>query len=489
MSHSPNRFLCLLSLLSACGGSSSSSPPDAAGQPDADVREQVMAGWANACGDPLDSVYQVPAAPAPWDEQARGTIARCAYERRISIDEMTADLTDQGATVVPTLSTAIHKVRVSYWTEREPGTPVLTSGVMYIPEQLRADPSPLVVLGHGSVGIADKCAPSREDPEGFAKDWRRLVYTFAGDGWLVVMPDFPGLGTPGVAPWMYSIDEGHSLLDATRAVRRLGPDKVGDHNVIVGHSLGGHAALSAQAQFADYGAAGSLDAVVVLNPFWLNNGAWGALLTSVGNLLIDSTFMSLTMQYFYGHLAVYEGEQHAGDAFLADKRDAIVDMLESECWQDVTSDQRGPTKLGIRTGPQGYTPGWVADVGNCGLSDDCATPLGQAWRPRFVVDRPAVDPTIPIVHYTGAADDFIMPSFQQCGIDRLVAEGAAVTVCVDPDADHSQIVTSTADWTRQYLASVMLGEPPPAACAGQEVYDQQPVCQLPIPNPTDAGTP
>jgi len=478
-----------LVILAGCGDDGQTVSD--AGNPDAATKDVVLAAWGHPCDDTLESVYEAATPPSPWTAADRGTIVRCAYDRRVTIEEMQAKLAgaDEGTIPDPGFSTAIHKVRISYWTERNAGEPQLTSGVMYIPETMRADPAPLVVVGHGSVGIADICAPSMEHADGFDKDWTALIYTFAGDGWLTVMPDFPGLGTPGIAAWMYSVDEGHSMLDATRAVRNLdGP--VSDKNALVGHSLGGHAALSAQSYAATYGAEGSIETVLLMNPFWLTNAAWGALASPGGDSLIDPVFMQLTLSYFYGHLAVYEGESAAGDAFLPAKKDDIINMLENNCWRNLTSDEHGPPSLGLTFGADAFSKTYTTEVGACGFFDSqCTTKLQLEWRSRWAADRPTLDPNIPIVHFTADSDAFLSPGFQKCGIDRIDAQTTNASFCVTAGADHSNIVTIDADWFRQHLANVLLGETAPAACTGTDVLPKPFQCDLPITNLTDPDTP
>jgi pimeloyl-ACP methyl ester carboxylesterase len=412
----------------------------------------------------------------------RGTIVRCAYERVVPVAEMTAEMVKYDR-VDPGFTTDIHKIRISYWTERLEGDPILTSGVLYIPETMRGTPAPLVVLGHGSVGVADKCAPSAETADGFERDWKSLAYSVAGDGWLVVMPDFPGLGTEGPAAWMFSPDEGHSLLDATRAVRILGPDVVGTRNAIVGHSMGGHAALSASAAYAQYGAAGTVEGMVVFSGFWLSNGAWAALVADAGISLLNSTFYALTLMYHYGHSAAYDGVDNATQLFLPEKSDAIVALLEGKCWEQVTSDAGGTPAIGLQVGSDAFPRDFIDDAGDCAFNNDfCDGPHAQTWRERWVADRPTADTSIPMVHWVGQLDDFITPGFQQCGFERLAAQGAQQTMCVDEVGNHSDLVTRNAGWVRQYLASILLDEAAPDACTGLDVIVPPPTCTLPIPN-------
>lgn len=446
---------------------------------------------ALGCDDALDSVYQGQTPPVDWGPEMRGDITQCAFERRISIDEMAEAFAVSDSFINPGLSTPVDKYRVQYWTERNEGEPVLTSAALYIPETRRADPSPLLVLGHGSVGNADQCAPSLEDPGGFNKDTRPLVYSYAGDGWVAIMPDNPGLGTPGTTAPLYSVDEGHAILDATRAARKLFNDgALTEKNALIGLSAGAHAVLSAHAFAADYGLEGSVDTVIAFSSIWLSAGIWGTLVSDAGAAFINSTLMSVTMQYFIGHLAVYEGEDAIGDAFLPEKRQEALEMLEAGCWAQVTTDEQGPPSIGVNVGADLFLPEYVDEVGFCGLRDVCETELAQTWRSRWVVDRPPPDPTIPVFYWVGGMDDFIPPGFQKCGLDRLEAQGANVTACVERDSDHSGIVSRSADWARQHLEEVLLGGDAPEPCETLDEFDPMLGCTIPIvPNSPDPADP
>ncbi|MEM7436214.1 MAG: lipase family protein [Myxococcota bacterium] len=470
-------LLCSFAPVVACSGSGDATPGS-----------ELL---ASACDDALDSVYEGLTPPADWGPEMRGDITRCAFERVVSVDEMAEAFTVQDTFIDPGLSTPVSKFRIQYWTERNEGEPQLTSASLYIPETRRADPSPLVVLGHGSVGIADSCAPSLEDPEGFNKDWRVLVYSYAADGWITIMPDNPGLGTPGTTAWLYSVDEGHTLLDATRAARKLfAADTLTERNAMIGLSAGAHAVISAQALADEYGFEGTIETVVAQSPIWLTAGIWGTLASEAGSLFINSTLMSVTMQYFVGHLAVYEGEDAIADAFIPSLQDPAINLLDSGCWSQVTSEDQGPPSIGVNEGPDLFTPAYVAEVGECGLSDDCPSDLAQTWRARWVVDRPPPNTTIPIVHWTGGLDDFIPPGFQQCGLDRLDAQGADLTACVEPLSDHSGIVPRSAGWVRQHLEAVLLDGDPPAPCEPLATWDPELVCSIPlIPNSLDPSDP
>lgn len=479
-------FALGLPLLFACGSAEEAANADASADPSS--KDAALGLLAIPCADSIADIYLADPPPEKWSSADRGTIARCAYDRLVSTDEMRAAFADNGY-ADPGISTAAHKLRVSYWTERGPGEPILTSASFYLPVSRKGEPSPLLVLAHGSVGVADKCAPSKESEDGFNKDWRVLTYTLAGDGWVSIMPDGPGLGTEGSHAWGYSVDEGHALLDGTRAARKLTrADVLSSHNMIVGHSIGGHAALSAHSYLHDYGTDGDVAATVAYVPIWLSSGAWGALISSTGNALVTPTLLSVTMQYYYGHLAVYEGEGAVTDAFLTDKAAAAKEFLEGGCWQDITGDNVMQAMGGTK-GSDVYLPQYVDEVGNCGLLNTCDTELAKQWKERWVIDRPAPVTDVPIVLWQGTKDDFIKPSYQQCGIDRLVGQNADLTTCVDPEGDHSSLIPNSAAWVRGLLAEKLLGEKAPEACPGFDTISPDLKCGAPIPNSVDPTEP
>lgn len=121
----------------------------------------------------------------------------------------------------------------------------------------RAAPSagwPLVVFGHGTVGVAQQCAPSVTMKATGQWSYAPLVAALVAQGIAVVAPDYEGLGSAdmGVEPGHPYLDlrsAGQSMaLSAVAAKKNLSNKLSGDW-VSLGHSQGGHAAL-ASAQFS-----------------------------------------------------------------------------------------------------------------------------------------------------------------------------------------------------------------------------------------------
>ncbi|MFH3665900.1 alpha/beta fold hydrolase [Acinetobacter baumannii] len=108
---------------------------------------------------------------------------------------------------------------------------------------------PIVVWAHGTTGVADACAPSKAALADSTKD---LISKLLAAGYVVVAPDYEGLGTPGIHPFLNVKSEAFSITDAVVATRNYLSQRnllTSKKWVTVGHSQGGHAALGA-AQYA-----------------------------------------------------------------------------------------------------------------------------------------------------------------------------------------------------------------------------------------------
>lgn len=100
---------------------------------------------------------------------------------------------------------------------------------------------PIVVWAHGTTGVADQCAPSNNpDLGGYAS----LISALLQQGYMVVAPDYEGLGTDGIHPYLNLKSEALSLVYALKAAKELVKDSSSSW-MVFGHSQGGQAALGA----------------------------------------------------------------------------------------------------------------------------------------------------------------------------------------------------------------------------------------------------
>lgn len=114
---------------------------------------------------------------------------------------------------------------------------------------------PLVVFGHGTVGVAQHCAPSVTMKAGEAWLYTDLVALLVQQGYVVVAPDYEGLGSADMGvvtghPYLHLESAGRSMALAAVASKKLLGDQLSGTWATVGHSQGGHAAL-AGGQFSE----------------------------------------------------------------------------------------------------------------------------------------------------------------------------------------------------------------------------------------------
>src|SRR5207248_3120094 len=104
----------------------------------------------------------------------------------------------------------------------------------------------VLTWAHGTTGLGDACAPSRQYPTGQAAELL-LAQAVLSRGFVYAATDYEGLGPPGDHPYLVGLSEGRNVLDAARAAERLaGTGGAPTSKVLIwGHSQGGGAAAFA----------------------------------------------------------------------------------------------------------------------------------------------------------------------------------------------------------------------------------------------------
>ena len=492
MTHLPaSRGLALLASGALCAllGACSAAPSSVGTSAERATATQGTDVLALGCTDSPSDVYVTPDGLPPFTPDQRGNVVRCAPSGALSasaLDTAARALGYEG----PTLTSGASIYRIAYLTQRAtladgtvPGG--ISSAIVFLPDTPIAAQHPLVVAGHGSVGIADACAPSLGDVQAsgtFLDDAHSVAIPLAGYGYTVIMPDYAGFGYGATTGWLLSEDEAHSLLDSTFAMQQLlAPGSLTGDVVMVGHSQGGHAVLSAQAYASSYGIAGNLVGVVAEAPLWFAGRSWGAALTDVLGLrpTVSVDMLAYVVQYFYGHGEVYDGAGHGTDMLQSSVQGEVRSMLTTSCL-DTLSSQIGT----IAQHPSDLFSGtFDLSVATCADSGVCLGGDASKWWTRFHDDRPSLDPNgAPVVLIHGGEDATVTPAYAQCGIDKISQDLAqnpgsmTATFCVDPLAIHGAVAgpgsddaagvtRRNADWINQWIAAQTLGAAAPAACS------------------------
>lgn len=128
-------------------------------------------------------------------------------------------------------------------------TPVAVSGALFVPKgPAPAGGWPLMAWAHGTVGSADRCAPSLNQRS--PRDTRYLNH-WLEQGYAIDATDYQGLGTPGLHPYGLTRPLAYGVLDSIRAVGAA-PVNVSRRAVVFGQSQGGRAAFATAVMAKDY---------------------------------------------------------------------------------------------------------------------------------------------------------------------------------------------------------------------------------------------
>lgn len=440
--------------------------PDAAAAIDAPVETLGPApALAIPCTDAMADVYTLPSNLPPMSDAHRGDVIRCATTESLSAYKVNAQIVGYNANyplaATPTETSGFWTFRIAYRTERNTVNNVRAEGesaaVLLIPEKPLAG-SPLIVAGHGSAGVAAKCAPSLLSLAGPVADhdFPALLYRLAGAGYTVIAPDFTGFSYGQPPGYFNAEDEAHSILDATRAAANVlptPPTKV----AFVGHSQGGHAVVAAQSYAASYGHAGTLVGVAALAPVWSSMDLFAAITTPTAGFKTSTDVIAISFAMFYAYSAgeLDDGPGHGVDVFAAAKQQAAKDtMLSGECYDATMLQALGATPADF------FDSTYVTNVGGCSTGGACSDPLSMKWMARWLADRPPLDPAgAPMLVVFGGQDAVVTVGRQQCAVDKFTQDlgsgaTATVTYCNDPQAGHDDLVRTTdVDTVLQWIAS------------------------------------
>lgn len=212
--------------------------------------------------------------------------------------------------------------RLIYASRSVSGAPIAVTGFAYVPSGPAPKGGwPVLSYAHGTVGLADRCAPSRK--LGAAEQFIGL--SFVGLGMAVVATDYEGLGTPGRHPYLVGESEGRGVLDIVRAARQLPSESLSARTLIWGHSQGGHAALFAGQLASTWAPELTLLGVVA--------GAPPSQLTSVADSISTSPYRGYLFMVAAG-LAAADPSLNLNDV-LTEKGQQLLPVVDTGCNSEV----------------------------------------------------------------------------------------------------------------------------------------------------------
>jgi acetyl esterase/lipase len=316
------------------------------------------------------------------------------------------------------------------------GEPIAVSGLAVIPTAAHAD-RPILAWDHPTSGVVTRCAPSLARKRyQFIPGLKDMI----ARGWIVVETDYPGLGSPGVHPYLVGDSEARATLDAVRAVRDLPDAKASRRFAVWGHSQGGHAALFTALEAASY--APDLDLVGV---------AAAAPATDLAALLeadLDTPAgQNLTAMTLWSWSRVYGAP---ADKVLDPAAAATVDRLSKACIESLYD-------LEVRrliTRP--FRQHFLADPNFART---------EPWAGLMAANTPGVLPDkIPAFLAQGTADQVVRPEVTRAYMARLCRVHVAVRMDWVQGAGHGFVAYKSAPATISWIGDRFAGAPAPSDC-------------------------
>jgi acetyl esterase/lipase len=329
--------------------------------------------------------------------------------------------------------------RVLYRSRGLRGEPIAVSGIIIAPKG--APPPggrPIVAWAHPTTGVATRCAPSLAY---FVFQQIQGLREMAARGFVVAATDYPGLGAPGVHPYLVGDSEARAVLDSVRAARAMPETAATSDFAVWGHSQGGQAALFS----------GTL-ARVYAPELHLVGIAAAAPATDLATLMREDLGSvggnNLTAMTLWSWQRVFDAPM---SRVVQPQAIPAVDLLASACIESIYD-------LIVRRRMERPLEASFLSVKN---------PADvEPWRGLAAANTPAPTPAgVPLFVAQGTADQLVRPAITRAYVARVCRGGGKVRFVALPGIGHGFIAHDAAKAAVDWIAARFAGAPPPDDCA------------------------
>jgi len=320
--------------------------------------------------------------------------------------------------------------RVLYHSRSLAGADIAVSGMVFVPTKGSPSTAPVLTYAHGTTGLADRCAPSKQ---GVGSEVTLVAAVAIEQGFVVAATDYEGLGTPGVHPFLVGQSEGRSVLDAARAAERI--TKVPTAPVVIwGHSQGGQAALFAAELAPAYAPDLAVKGAVAGAPA-VELGLLEAQIKPGATDLFGFVFMAAAgFKAAYPQLDLHKVFTPAGVAEVAKAADQCVEPV---------SDMRAKNPPDYLTTSPAGDPAFAAAL--------AANTAGEHPTP------------VPIFVYHGDADNIVAVTASAAYVDRACRTGGyTISRRVYPGANHITVIPAALGDIESWITDRLAGKPAPS---------------------------
>lgn len=308
---------------------------------------------------------------------------------------------------------------------------VAVSGALFLPKGKAPEGGwPLLVWSHGTVGIADVCAPSWNGRQ--QRDETHLNYWLA-NGYAIVASDYQGLGTIGTHPYLATRPVAYSNLDIVRAVQGAG-FPVTDAVVVLGQSQGASAALSTSGYLKDYAPELDVRGVVATGPPYFSAEGIASIQetrpTNVVDPMLGYNFLALSM------LSLIDREFQLED-YVSSEVLPVAEAVNNTCYSDM--------KKLVKSRQVTYDKSFIKDP---------APALIKAFER---MEYPNLKFGVPVFIGIGGKDINTPAKMQKALVKDACAEGAVVEAHFYRTGTHGSVVGASTEDSSVFVAAAFSG--------------------------------
>lgn len=329
--------------------------------------------------------------------------------------------------------------RVRYRTTSDRNQPIEVTGMVIAPERPAGrGPGKVIAWTHGAIGVAQRCAPSLDDSN--FKVIPSLTDVIAR-GYTVVAPDYPGLGSDMMHPFLAGVPTGRSVLDAVRATRDIRGVNAGLRFAVWGESQGGFAALWTGQLAQSYAPELKLVGVAAIVPptDLARNMAEGS---DKRARTILTAFTAASWSRLYGAPMATFGNRST--------QNVILRLADNNCVSSFAKPKLGQI-LGIA----------IAERAMRNLDLTKQPQWARLIRQNSV--SPAAVPS-PLLVATGSGDVIVAPAVVRDFAQRACRNGKTVRYISVPGGEHATVARTEAQATLEWIDARFAGERAPSDC-------------------------
>ena len=310
--------------------------------------------------------------------------------------------------------------------------PIVVSGALFLPQgPAPAEGWPLLVWSHGTVGIADVCAPSWT---GYVPFHREHLSRWLDQGFAIAASDYQGLGTPGIHPYLATQPAAYSNLDLVRAIQTT-ELPISKKVLVAGQSQGASAAIATAGYWQDYAPEVDLRGVISTGVPYFSKEAITALRASRPRDVVDPklgyNFLVLTLLEYVD--PTFDAADHLRPDVLAIAR-------------DVASVCNRPMRQRISELQLTY---------NDAFKEDSGLQIENAYR---YMGFPTLELGVPLFVGTGLADVDTPPRMQFQLVKAACTAGNVVSAHTYEGFDHLTMLNESQKDSMQFAKQALKDE-------------------------------